>query len=377
MLIVTSPSALLNNGKVDLSVVQVLIEASRSEHVVGVVSNRPKPDWFDSLFEKSEIKFVQEVARRNGAILRRSAENLNLASHDVLVLAGSQHDIAMGKNGKAIIVAAGWSSDGQVSRWGIQVDSSDSFKEILRLITAWDGKWWFTGQCTNYAVHALSDLSTMGKAFDQQHFRGKLKDTIKIGGPRLNALLAITARSMLAEGLGSLDRLFWGVYPSSKSSNTDSEVLSEFVKRLRTTVSGVHMAREGEPLFIRHKPSTKRSISKGIDRTDPSEQIETIHLNPKYLANLIGRNVVIIDDCTTHGVSFGVAAALLKKAGAKSVTCIALGKFGRTLRDFQIDIHANPFKPLTFSGDAVMHDNPFFGGKENNSAQEALRELLG
>ena len=378
MLIVTSPSALLINGDPDPSIAQVLIEAAQNNHKVGIVSNNAKPGWFDELFAETGVIFKQELGRQNGGIIKRTAEKLKIAPQDVLVLVGSQADIAMGKNGKAVMVAAGWSNDPRVSELGIQVDCARSLKETLRLTSEWDGKWCFNGQGASYSVHALSDLSTFGKDFDQKQFRAHLTSTIKQGGPRLNALLAMVARSLLTQGVDSFPKLFWGVFPSSASDNSDSEVLSDFTHRLRTTVSKVRMARKGEPLFVRHKPSTKRSSAGSrTDRLDPTEQIETIHLNPKYRGNLTGRNVIVVDDCTTHGVSFGVAAALLRKAGANSVTCIALGKFGRSLRDYQIDITSDPFQPLNLAKNAVIKDNPFFVGHENNAAQEALKGLLG
>lgn len=190
----------------------------------------------------------------------------------------------------------------------------------------------------------------------------------------MNALLAMVARSLLTQGVDSFPKLFWGVFPSSASDNSDSEVLSDFTHRLRTTVSKVRMARKGEPLFVRHKPSTKRSSAGSrTDRLDPTEQIETIHLNPKYRGNLTGRNVIVVDDCTTHGVSFGVAAALLRKAGANSVTCIALGKFGRSLRDYQIDITSDPFQPLNLAKNAVIKDNPFLWGTKIMLHKKRLR----
>ncbi|ASK21207.1 hypothetical protein [Halomonas sp. N3-2A] len=378
MLIVTSPSALLINGDPDTSIAQVLIEAAKDGHKVGIVSNNAKPSWFDELFAETGVIFKQELGRQNGGIVKRTAEKLKIAPQDVLVLVGSQADIAMGKNGKAVMIAAGWLNDPRVAELGIQVSCANSFKETLRLTFEWDGKWWFHGEGSSYSVHAFSDLSTFGKDFDQKQFRSHLTNTIKQGGPRLNALLAMVARSLLTQGVDSFPKLFWGVFPSSASDNSDSEVLSDFTHRLRTTVSTVRMARKGEPLFIRHKPSTKRSTAgSGINRLDPTEQVETIHLNPKYRCNLIGRNVIVVDDCTTHGVSFGVAAALLRKAGANSVTCIALGKFGRSLRDYQIDITSDPFQPLNIAGDAVLKGNSFLDGQENASAQEALKGLLG
>lgn len=92
-------------------------------------------------------------------------------------------------------------------------------------------------------------------------------------------------------------------------------------------------------MFFRYKPSTKRSsVGVGVDRLKPTEKIESIYLNPQYRHKIVNRNVIVIDDCTTHGVSFGVAAVFLRKAGAKSVTCITLGKFGRSLRGYRIEI---------------------------------------
>tara|TARA_R100000306_G_scaffold8148_2_gene11181 strand:- start:3728 stop:4864 length:1137 start_codon:yes stop_codon:yes gene_type:complete len=378
MLLVTSPSALLVNGKADKSIADVLIEAVQNGYTVGVTSNQPKPDWFDELFDGTGVQFQQSIGRGDGGIVKRTAEKQGLAPQDALVLAASENDIAMGKNGKAVLVAAGWSTAPRVADLGIQVDSPSALREVLHLTSEWDGRWWFSGKGSSYSVHALSDLSTYGKDFDQQQFRAHLTNTIKNGGPRLNALLAITARSMLAEGIGTLPRLLWGVFPSSTSSNNDTEVLSDFTHRLRTTVSNVRMARRGEPLFIRHKPSTKRSSAgAGVNRLDPREQIESLHINPAYSTNISGRNVVLVDDCTTHGVSFGVASSLLYKAGAKSVTCVSLGKFGSALRDFQLEITGDPFKPLNFDQDAVLQGKPFLGGSENNAAQASLRGLLG
>ena len=47
-----------------------------------------------------------------------------------------------------------------------------------------------------------------------------------------------------------------------QSANNDSEVLSDFTHRLRTTVSRVRFAERNQPLFIRHAHSIKRSMAK-------------------------------------------------------------------------------------------------------------------
>ncbi len=283
----------------------------------------------------------------------------------------------MGKNGNAVLVAANWSKDPQVKALGIKVGHGDELDQIIQLTGSWDGDWWYSGTATGYEVRVLGDLSTYYKPADQEKFGNQLKVTVKNGGPQLNALLALTARSALIEGLGQLGNTLWGVFPSSSSDNRDTEVLSDFCHRLRTTVSKVRFCKKGQPLFIRHIASQKRSGGGVSDRENPAEQLATLHVNPYYVAEdrLPGRNVVLIDDCMTCGTSFGVAAALLKAAGASTVTCIALGKFGNQERSYDITITGNPAAPLT-SSDYTVNDISPISSKRSGDAQRSLVQLL-
>lgn len=280
----------------------------------------------------------------------------------------------MGKNGGAVLLAAGWASDHRVQALGIQVSSAAELQEIIDLTANWPGGWWCEANLPGYTVRALADLSGYGVPDPQAVFAKNLTKTVKNGGARLNALLAITARSLLSDGFGAEDKLAWGVYPASHSKNDDEDTLSDFVHRLRTTVSQVHFARRGNPLFIRHKPSPKRSTGGGGDRNDPTNQITTLNLNPYYRGKLAGRHVVVVDDCTTYGVSFGVAAAFLKKAGAKKVTCVALGKFGGRLGYYDITLNADPFAPVPTG--AFSWKRLSCAVKSNAVAQHALLELF-
>ncbi|WP_146680169.1 hypothetical protein [Oceanococcus atlanticus] len=79
------------------------------------------------------------------------------------------------------------------------------------------------------------------KPVEQQRFGAKLQATVKTGSGNLTALLVAAARSFLADQI-DLSSLAWGVYPSSSSSNNDTEVLSNFAHRLRTAVSRVRFA---------------------------------------------------------------------------------------------------------------------------------------
>ena len=178
------------------------------------------------------------------------------------------------------------------------------------------------------------------------------------------------------DGFGQIGKTFWGIYPSSNSDNADGDTLSEFSHQLRKTVSNVYLSRVQSPLFIRHQPSSKRSSGGGGDRKDPTEQLLTLNLNANYRKSLKGKNVVILDDCTTHGTSFGVAAALLHGAKVQTVTCVALGKFGNQTNEYVIEIKGDPFKPLT-QNDFTVHSVSKCPGNTDHTAQKSLVNIIG
>jgi len=379
LIIIASPNSILTNGSPSQDVVDVLKDVKSQGHPVGLVSNKSQPSWFQGCFDGSRVQFLNSPGRQNGKIVSKNAKKFQLEPYNVLVLASKPEDVQMGKNGGAVLVAAAWSNlPSEVEALGIKAQSAAEFRQIIDLTDGWPGGWWSSFDGSNYRVRALADLSTFGKGHTQAQFRDGVKATVKSGGVQLNSLLTVVARSLLSEGLADKKNLFWGVYPSSTSSNKDDEVLSDFTHRLRTTVSKVRMAYRGKPLFIRHTPSIRRhTVSGSIDRTDPVNQIKTIHLNPHYRGKLQRRNVIVIDDCTTYGVSFGVAAAFLKAAGAASVTCVALGKFGDQLREYDISIKSDPFAPVTadenFSINKVSRSYP----KTNPVSQSVLQKLIG
>ncbi len=377
LIIATSPDAVKINGKPDPDVVKALIDAKAAGNPVGLISNHAEPAWFEDTFGVSGVQFLCTRGRQDGHIISENAERHSLPPYDALVLAAKPEDVRMGKNGGAVLIAAGWGSqDQKVQSLGIRVDTADELREVISLSAQWPGGWWYTADMPGYSVRALADLSGYGKSDPQIVFSKKLTATVKKGGGRLNALLAIVARSLLSDGFGAEKDLVWGVYPSSSSDNDDDEVLSDFVHRLRTTVSRVRYAKRGEPLFYRHSPSPKRSIGGGGDRKDPTDQITTIHLNPFYAdkGRLVGKHVVIVDDCTTYGVSFGVASAFLKAAGAAKVTCIALGKFGNKVGYYEIAINSNPSAPVAATGFEASRVG--FSGETNGTSQHQLLSLI-
>lgn len=379
LIVLTSPDALMRGGTLDPDLVAALKQSQSAGNPTALVSNHKQPSWFDGAFAGTGVQFVREYGRQNGDFVARCAAHFKLHPFDVMVFASKTEDVQMGKNGGALLVAAEWAKDSNVAALGVQIASAADLSNVIELSASWPGKWWFAADAARYNVRALSDLSTKkyGLTGTQQAFAIGLTSTVKGGGAKLKALVAVTSRSLLMEGFGNKPNLVWGVYPSSSSKNDDSEVLSDFTHRLRTTVSLARMASKGEPLFIRHTPSPKRSAGAGGLRTDPSGQILTIHLNPHYQKNkrLVGKHVIVVDDCTTYGVSFGVAAAFLRAAGAASVTGVALGKFGSQLSYYEIDIASDPFKPVV-AGSFKVTAAATMAGATDASAQASLLSLI-
>ncbi|EIN00439.1 hypothetical protein WQE_15451 [Paraburkholderia hospita] len=376
-MLLTSPDAVLVSGKPHPDIVKVLVDFAAAKNPVALLSNHAEPYWFRQAFANTAVQFLRSPARQDGGVVSHYAKHFNLQNHDVLVLAAKTEDIQMAKNGHAVVIGAGWSNSQYIADLGIRAANPAELAQVISLTAGWQGQWWYQGDTSGYSVRVLTDLSQMGKGIDQQVFAGKIKQTVKNGGVHLNALLAVTARSLLFMGASTAPDLVWGVYPSSGSNNTDSETLSDFTHRLRTTVSRVQYAKRGEPLFIRHTPSDKRSSgSFSGDRRDPTGQVTTLHLNPFYAekGRLRGKNVVVVDDCTTYGVSFGVSAAFLRKAGAASVAGIALGKFGNQLGAYQIELKSDPFAPVRASDFTWSYSA--FSGTTNSGSQAALTLLL-
>ncbi|WP_157956898.1 phosphoribosyltransferase [Salinicola aestuarinus] len=347
-ILLTSPSALKIGSTISDDLVSTLVHYSK-RLPVHIVSNKDEPDWFSECFEGTKVTFVKAVGRQNGDVIKQAADYYQIDVQNVLVLSSSPEDVQMSKNGGAVMIMAGWSRDPKISKWGIKVDSPQDLSTIVDLAVEWSGDWWYTSPDGDYAIYALANLSGKGVDESQQRFAGDLTRLVKQGGAQLNALLTVMARSCLSE-FSSLDDQLWGVYPSSNSTNKDQEVLSEFVHRLRTTVSRKRLASQGNPLFIRHSQSSKRSYGQGGSRIDPKEQIETLHINPFYRGKVSNKDVIVVDDCATYGLSFGVASAFLKAAGAKTVSCVALGKIGNCLKEYDITINSDPFLPVSARG---------------------------
>jgi len=84
----------------------------------------------------------------------------------------------------------------------------------------------------------------------------------------------------------------------------------------------------------------------------------------------------VLDDYLTYGLSFSVANALLRRAGATRVTGVAMGKFGNCAQRFDIQVVGDPCKPLRPSDYRIGSARPM-GGTHTDEVQLALLEKFG
>lgn len=368
-----SPGLVKNGTQLRTNVLDLLRTALKLALPVYVLSNNPEPSWFEDELGAHGAEFHQARGRQNG----RLTKAVKALFPRALVLGNSNADLQMAINAGATYLGCGWAAEKRATEYGIPVETVSDLDEVIDLISTWPGSFWFHGKKLDFELIALSDLSTkyFGAGMDQKQFGKLVTTTIKQGGPKQLALLAALCVSLrhkkVIEPRTPDDRIF-GVYPSSSSRNDDTEVLSEFCQRLRTATTRARNAKRGLPLFIRHRSSATRS--QGGSR-DPSKQLESVHVNPEYAKTIEGRQAIVLDDCTTHGLSFSVAAAMLRRAGAGSVTCIALGKFGNQLKHYDIRITADVFEPIPSDGYQVIGEEPW-SGSEDGEAQDMLRSLL-
>ena len=107
LMVMLSPDGLLKNGQPDSEVAKVLIESAASGNPVALVSNRDFPAWAQQMFQGSKVKLFRSPGRQSGEVVLKNAAILKLQAFDTIVLAAKVEDVQMGKNGGAVLVAAG------------------------------------------------------------------------------------------------------------------------------------------------------------------------------------------------------------------------------------------------------------------------------
>jgi hypothetical protein len=369
-LILTSKAAILDaTGKPYPGVIEALREVYTNGSPTIVLSNLPKPRlWDDHGFLKfHECGFIRSRGSGKivGEILAGSA-NKGLRHSDIIVLGAKDRDFFMAVNSRSLLIRCDWAAplEDRIANYGVPFAKPANIPAVVRLLEG-GAPWYFVHTGGFLTIYAQTNAGTKFET-DAKMIRlvESLRNCLKSGAAHLAKAFMLHFLSSIYSTEQFSDVDVWGFYPSSNSTNIEEEIMADFCREARVTFG----QRTRGPLFIRHKASPRRHLGGG-DRTDPTSQLATVHLNPRYRGRLQGKTVAVLDDYLTYGVSFGVAAALLKSAGAAHVFGAALGKFGSCANCYRISINSDPFAPLD---DYSAHGYTYMDGQIDANAQSSF-----
>lgn len=346
-LILLSSGVVWDSEKMSIrtEVLDALKVAKDTEVQIELVSIGPKPAWIEQT--DGVVGFFRCAAgdRKSGRFIDKLIEHnkkLDLKKSEILILGAKDADFFMAVNSQTLFVCAGWIPDleEKPKLYGVRIDTPGSLNLVLNLLRSKE-PWYFQSNAQTQKTFALTNAGTFGVT-DEQTVKvvEALRSCLKDGFEKRKATFIVHLLSSLNVTERFRAAKWWGWYPSSESSDS---VMKDFATLAREQFKRLTRG----PILIRHRPTQKRHTQRGANRTDPSQQLETIHVNPEYRDRLKGETVVILDDYLTYGVSFGVANALLRKAGAADVICVAMGKFGDRAQSYDIEISGDVFRPLS------------------------------
>lgn len=252
---------------------------------------------------------------------------LGIHPNEILYLGDGDKDMHEAVNSGVIFFLAGWVNPGY--RYGIEVQGPVQFANIVETFFLKTHLWYYvldsqdsTGR--NVRFRALLDPDT---ARDRQitnllKSKGTRGRTVIKGYQSADYLSLHLLASIYLEGL-HMDDPVWCVYPNSDCTYTS--VLDKFLdvaaRLFRDRYCGNLICRG------RTVPSS-RHLRKRREQPLLSTQLRSIYLNPAHQARVSGRPVIVVDDFTTESKAFETARNFLLNAGASSVMCIAVGKYG-------------------------------------------------
>ena len=166
----------------------------------------------------------------------------------------------------------------------------------------------------------------------------------------------------------------WAVAPSSSiEPNQTMEELKEHVRRMM-------YGRESEPIFIRHKQTTKSTFhSRNVrqDHTFCQKHFRSIRVNEHYMGKLKDRVVCVFDDYLTKGNTFESLRNLLFACQVKKIIFVSIGKYRDVYENCYVqnefNITGNVYTGLY---DVTFNDSEYHHASFNNAARQSLENLV-
>jgi FMN phosphatase YigB (HAD superfamily) len=257
---------------------------------------------------------------------------LGISTNQCLYLGDSQNDFIEAINSNVIFFLAAWSNPS--FQYGIPVDTAGEFADIVETFFLKNELWYYYIEDKDklgrdVVVRALlnpdipKDTGIISILKNKEEYTGSRK----IKGFKLDDYLSLhLLASLYLEGLhlrGNNGKPIWCLYPGHEGKY--GSVLESF----SMMCSRLFREQYKQELIQRHTnaPSSKE-IRLARKTVEIDTQLQTIQLNPQYKDKIMDHPVIVIDDFTTEAYGFETARNFLINAGASSVICIAVSKYG-------------------------------------------------
>lgn len=298
-----------------------------------------------------------------------------LEGKDRLIVIGNRdRDFFMATNNQILYIVPTWCQNihPKCNEYGIKVKSLKELSEIIK--TKCNQNSWYYKEVLDDGTTIYSLMSGMSKisgvSIEEKTLVEGFARVLKEGEVDYYQILFyhfISSISNLPE-FKNVD--IWSIAPSSgKSFNKE---MMEFKDNARVLMH-CRNTKKNENLFIRHTAIEKSHLLNADYRINSGAKrhLDTIYINPNY--NVAGKNICIFDDYLTHGNTFEAMRNLLRKAGAKNIIFVSLGRFKRDYIYQDYEIEGNVYKPNGFTYSEILKKRIFY--RCNNQARIEVENL--
>jgi hypothetical protein len=194
-------------------------------------------------------------------------------------------------------------------------------------------------------IYSLMDANTRDNPnVEMAQFSSLFRHNLKNGNQQIEDFILEYLYRQMECIPGIRETTHWDIYPSSDCSR--NQALGQF-KEYGESLSNKLIT---EPILIRNSPVEKRhgklSYVRIMDGCD--SQFDSMILNPVFRNELKDSSVCVLDDYSTYGTSCEAARHLLRKAGARKLTFLTIGKFGVDYVKYSYRLYGDVFGKYTY-----------------------------
>lgn len=364
-------------------IIDVLTEFIDAYDGIVIVYSRNK-DKLERIPDKFKCIPVQGKKIADGTLARAIVEYGKAQGiaehHDVFVLGVKDPDMYMVNNGgNLFLFGAGYAvkneaESGKLRRYSsIMINSPEALKEVLDMLQVIQSPWFFKYNLSDITIQiSLIKAHTMYQPDDiiqvNDAFNAYLKEGEQVNKDILTSYFLLCCYNKnVIEFFKEAD--YFGTYPTSDGRvNSD---LSHLKNKLRHTFG----KRESPELLVRHTPTRKQHKTSKEERLKAwaDNQLETIKVDDWYKGKLKGKNIVIIDDYSTNGVTAATAKALLEREEINSLLFVSIGKFNETTNLYEYEVKGDVYSNFEFK--RIQKKEGVVGEVNRNSHNEKIQSL--